>query len=350
MKPAREPGSNPLANDPAWLNPVLMSNDREKFEAQWPDLGEAVFTLAPFQGARPPAPQWFVKALADKPEEHFIEVDGVQIQYLRWGDRAKPGLILSHGNGAHAHWWAFIAPYLAQEYNVAALSFSGMGDSQERNSYSLEDYAREQIAVCEHSGMFENDEPPIIVAHSFGGFATMVTGALYGDRLAGVIIVDSPINPDRDGGPPDREGRPHRIYPTLAAALARFRLAPPQTCENAYIVDYIARNSLKEVEGGWTWKFDPLIWQRFEIGDRAQRLKEISCRLAIMRGERSLIFPPEIGDYMFELLGKNVPVIEIPEAQHHIMLDQPLAFVAALRALLGDWNHSKPNRKGPVSS
>jgi hypothetical protein len=24
---------------------------------------------------------------------------------------------------------------------------------------------------------------------------------------------------------------------------------------------------LKEVEGGWTWKFDPAIWQRFSMPD-----------------------------------------------------------------------------------
>jgi hypothetical protein len=27
------------------------------------------------------------------------------------------------------------------------------------------------------------------------------------------------------------------------------------------------------------------------------------------------------------------------------MLDQPLAFIAALRALLADWEHSMPNRR-----
>ena len=55
--------------------------------------------------------------------------------------------------------------------------------------------------------------------------------------------------------------------------------------------------------------------------------------------------PHEVGDYMFELLGRNSPVIEIPEARHHVMLDQPLAFIAALRALLADWDHSMPNRR-----
>jgi pimeloyl-ACP methyl ester carboxylesterase len=48
---------------------------------------------------------------------------------------------------------------------------------------------------------------------------------------------------------------------------------------------------------------------------------------------------------MFNLLGRAAPVVEIPQAQHHVMLDQPLALVAALRALLADWEHSTPRRK-----
>jgi pimeloyl-ACP methyl ester carboxylesterase len=55
--------------------------------------------------------------------------------------------------------------------------------------------------------------------------------------------------------------------------------------------------------------------------------------------------PPEVGEYMFNLLGRAAPVIEIPQARHHVLLDQPLAFVAALRALLADWDHSHPTRK-----
>ena len=31
------------------------------------------------------------------------------------------------------------------------------------------------------------------------------------------------------------------------------------------------------------------------------------------------------------------PHVEIPEAEHHAMIDQPLAFVSALRALLAAW-------------
>ncbi len=49
---------------------------------------------------------------------------------------------------------------------------------------------------------------------------------------------------------------------------------------------------------------------------------------------------------MFNLLGRAAPVVEIPQAQHHVMLDQPLALVAALRALLADWEHSDPRPRG----
>ncbi len=302
--------------------------------------------LKAYAGQKPPAPGWFDEAIAATYEAHMLDVEGTEVQYLRWGDKSKPGLLLCHGNGAHAYWWAFIAPFLANQYNVAALTFSGMGDSGWRDEYSMELFAQEQMAVMEDAGMFDCPEPPIIVAHSFGGFVTMLTGALYGDRLAGTVIVDSPVNPpDREGGPPRRLIRPNRVYPTLNEALGRFRLAPEQPCENHYLMDFVGRRSIKEVEGGFTWKFDPNIWQRFSIGDTTERLRQTKCRIGIFRGEFSAIFPPDVGDYMFEVLGKNVPVVEIPQARHHLILDQPIAFVAALRALLADWDHSLPHRK-----
>jgi pimeloyl-ACP methyl ester carboxylesterase len=46
---------------------------------------------------------------------------------------------------------------------------------------------------------------------------------------------------------------------------------------------------------------------------------------------------------MYEKLGRVTPVIEIPEAGHHAMLDQPLILLTALRTLLADWDHSEPH-------
>lgn len=307
--------------------------------------------LAAYGGKRPPAPDWFLEAVATPYETHEVEVRGARIRYQRWGDTAAPGLLLVHGNGAHAHWWDFIAPYFAARYNVAAMTFSGMGESDWRGAYDMETFSAEQMAVIEHAGMFKAKRKPIIVAHSFGGFVTLLTGADHGETLIGTVIVDSPVNPpERERGPPDRSGRPNRVYADLAGALARFRLAPPQPCENHYAMDYIARWSLKpvdEAEGGpgFTWKFDPAIWKRFEAGRApSDLLRATACRIAIIRGEDSALMPDETGDYMQGLLGHQVPFISIPHAHHHVMLDQPLAFIAALRTLLAEWDHSEPNR------
>ncbi len=40
---------------------------------------------------------------------------GANIELLTWGEVGKPGLILVHGNSAHADWWSFIAPFLADD-------------------------------------------------------------------------------------------------------------------------------------------------------------------------------------------------------------------------------------------
>ncbi len=47
-------------------------------------------------------------------------------------------------------------------------------------------------------------------------------------------------------------------------------------------------------------------------------------------------------EVMYDRLGRVAPVVEIPAAGHHIMLDQPITLVAALRTLVSDWDHSLP--------
>jgi pimeloyl-ACP methyl ester carboxylesterase len=212
-----------------------------------------------------------------------------------------------------------------------------MGDSGHRAKYSLDTFAKEVAIVCVHAGL---DDSPVIVGHSFGGLVALRTGALSGARIGGIVLVDFPIRPpgyEHARGQQRLTGRTKEIYPSLGAALDRFKLLPPQPCENAFIVDYIARRSLAEVTGGWSWKFDPGIFDERDYGQPADDLARLACRVAAIYGERSALFPPEIRDYMTTLLAGRAPMIALPEAHHHLFLDQPLAFVVALRALLADW-------------
>ncbi|MGE0255408.1 MAG: alpha/beta fold hydrolase [Alphaproteobacteria bacterium] len=291
---------------------------------------------------RAPAPDWFHRAVGTPRQSRRVTVEGCQIHYLLWShagaDADAPGLLLVHGGGAHANWWSFIAPFLARRFRVAAMDLSGMGDSGTRPHYDATLRAAEMLAVCEDSGLGRR---PFVVGHSFGGYMLTRMASLYGDRLGGAVIVDTPIRSPEEAASrplPRRRDGPKRIYPDFEDAVARFRLLPTQDCANAFIVEHIARHSLKAAPGGWEWKFDngAMGPERF-TEPFSDYLRAATCRRAYIHGARSALVTPATVAWIAGLMGPAAPVIEIPEAQHHIMLDQPLAFVAALNALLEAW-------------
>jgi pimeloyl-ACP methyl ester carboxylesterase len=286
-----------------------------------------------------PSPEWFDAAIATEPQEREVPVDGTPIRYLSWGDAHKPGLVFVHGGAAHAHWWSFIAPLFTSEWHAVAIHLSGMGDSGRRDTYSHETWAREVMAVSDDAGF---PGPPVVVGHSLGGMVTIQTAATFGDKLAGAVIVDAPVRrpaPESEEGRTGHAFRTPGVYETKESAIEHFALVPRQPCDNSYIVSYIAGKSVHETDKGWTWKFDPNIFDGTLVGLRDQ-LTSIRCRVALFTGEKSVVVPRDTAAYMYELMGRVSPLIEIPEAHHHLTLDQPLAFVAALRTLLADWHHS----------
>lgn len=266
-------------------------------------------------------------------------MNGCAINYLSWGDKSKPCLILIHGGAAHAQWWSFIAPMFTQKHFVVALDLSGHGDSGHRESYGMDQWADEVMAVAADADALPN---PIIVGHSMGGHVGLALGARFGHELDGAIIIDSPVrapDPESEEGQRGRMFKNPKVYPDRETAAEHFFLMPPQPCDNGFILDHIAWHSLTETDEGWTWKFDRRVFapERYIANDN---LENVTCRMALMHGQFSDLVTPDVQDHMEMLTGRAAPMVEIPQAHHHIPLDQPLALVAAIRALLADWQHS----------
>lgn len=282
-------------------------------------------------------PEWFWKAVETESESATVEVDGCDIHYLAWSGQGKPGLLLVHGHNAHAHWWDFIAPFFKDDYQTAALDLSGMGDSDHRDEYSAKIYADEIIAVAD---ALEMPDDTVVVAHSFGGMMALRAVATHPGRFKGLVLVDSGVrDPEEEQ---DRERQLERwtkpkVYPDRETAISRFRLQPPQQCDNQYIVDHIARHSV-EYDDGWVWKFDEEQGSRMKRdGDIAQDLKDISGKIALIYGENSASYSKKSAAYM-QGLKPELEVIELADAQHHLFLDQPLAFIETLKKLLAGWS------------
>ena len=294
------------------------------------------------------SPKWFKEALAKEPEKLSIKVKGATITYNAWGDKKNPGILFVHGGMAHADWWSFIAPYFSETHRVIALNLGGMGDSTWRKKYTTELWGEEIVKVCEK----EKLKKTIIVGHSLGGLCCVVAASQFKSKLYGLVIVDTAIvPPSKIPDKLDFNIKANKIYKSVNDAKSRFRLVPPQGEGLDYIMEYIANKSLKQVKNGWTWKFDPQYMKMFTASGLKKRqevyrkkLQALKCRVAVFRGEKSFFFQGGTDKYMHELLDKKSPIISIPEAHHHIMVDQPLALISALRALVIDWDHSKPEK------
>jgi pimeloyl-ACP methyl ester carboxylesterase len=287
-------------------------------------------------------PEWFSAAVREPGLPAQVTVRGCEIRYWTRPGLAGRVLVLVHGGGAHAHWWSAVAPLLARDgQTVVALDLSGHGDSGRRGAYSLEAWAQEVLTVVHEV----SPEGAVVVGHSMGGMVALTAAA--NDEVGvvqGVIVVDTRVQP-----PPVPEAakvgqrmmdQPNKLYRDQEAALRHFRLVPRQPDPAPYMVEHVARLGLRRTDmGEWTWKFDPAVFTRHRPGHQefAETLRRISCRTAVFHGELSSTADPGTRTFLRRSLPGSTPFVEIPQAHHHVFLDQPLAFVAAVRAILAAW-------------
>jgi pimeloyl-ACP methyl ester carboxylesterase len=279
-------------------------------------------------------PTWFTDAIAEPYDTSEIDVHGANISYRAWGKPGRQAVILVHGGAAHAGWWDHIAPFLAAEHRVVSVDLSGHGDSDRRPEYSLPRWADEVLAVAER----ESVGRPVIAGHSMGGFVGLTAAMLHGESVRGVVAVDSPVrerSPEVKAWLATNPTLPDlKVHPDRETVIGRFRTLPEDEAGLEYVRRHVAEQSVREVGGGWSWAFDPQIFVSAQM--EPEDLASIACDVALVRGERGMA-TTDITESVAEILGGHVPVTLIPDAGHHIMFDQPIALIALLQALVGQW-------------
>jgi len=277
------------------------------------------------------APHWFTQALQHPAREHAVSSAGVQLRYRSWNadDRSKPPLVLVHGHRGHARWWDFTAPMLTAWHRVYALDLTGMGDSDHRTEYTADHHCNDIAAVIRAAG----GGAATVIGHSYGGIRLLRLCRDQPDLVRHAILVDSKVTvfDDDPVSAFPTVGRP-TPYPDYATARSRFVLMPNQTALT-YALEHVAHHSLKRADGGWTWKADRRLPAILEA-DGAALLQQIRVPVDYIYGQNSALVSRARAQRIVELLRRSRPAIEVPQAGHHLMLDQPLALVVALRTLL----------------
>jgi pimeloyl-ACP methyl ester carboxylesterase len=260
-------------------------------------------------------------------------VNGLRLSFLEWEAPGRPVVCFLHGGSAHAHWFDHVTPALVGRFHMIALDQRGHGESEWARppAYATENFASDLLGVFDAFGW----RRAALVGHSMGGHNAMSFSAWHPDRVSALVIVDS-----RPSIPVDRLDRLRtrgmvtlRPYPTQEAAAASFRLLPRETVADPALLAHLGRSGVVERDGHWVYRFDPASNGRRQPVDAWRLVDRITAPTLVVRGELSPNFTREMADKLRAAI-PGAAYVEIPGAYHHLVLDNPKAFVQAVDPFL----------------
>jgi pimeloyl-ACP methyl ester carboxylesterase len=268
-------------------------------------------------------------------ESHFVDANGVELHYLDYGVAGRRSMLCVHGAAAHAHWFDFVAPGLTPNHHVRSLDLRGHGDSAwaQQQTYAFKTFAEDVNAVAEKLDLRDF----VLVGHSMGGMVSLLYAATFPGRVARLIVVDSimlmpmeRIKQMRAFGATSPSS-----YATQEELVGRYRLSPPETHIAApEIIHRMAMHSGRQgPDGRWQHKADRRVYANSQQIAGIPLWEKIQIPALVIKGSRSTRFGPE----EMVRIRTNAPQVqwaEVPDSNHHITLDNPHEFVAAVQAFL----------------
>ena len=269
----------------------------------------------------------------ERARSRVVDVNGLRLHFLESGPAGAPPICFLHGGAAHAHWFDAVTPAFTDRFHVVSLDQRGHGESAwaEPPAYGTEDFTGDLVGLMDVLGWARM----IVVGHSMGGHNAMTFAAWHPERVAALVIVDSrpAIPAERLTVMHARGRRIPRVHPSEDAAVQSFRLLPRETVADRALLAHVARAGLMRRDGGWAWRFDPATHGARQPVDAWPLLPRITAPTLITRAALS----PVLTQDMAERLRASVPrasLVTIPDAYHHLTLDRPAEFSAALSTFL----------------
>jgi pimeloyl-ACP methyl ester carboxylesterase len=267
-------------------------------------------------------------------EERFIEVNGVKLHYLDYGTPGRAPMLCLHGGAVNAHWFDFVAPGFTADYHMRSLDQRGHGDSAraEPPEYSYDAYAADLHEIVKKLDLRDF----VLMGHSMGGLVSLIYAATYPGRVKKLVLIDSTLvaTPDRVALLHQVGAREGKTYPTHDDFIENFRVRPAGTTAAPEILRYLAERSGREgADGLWRHKFDRNVYAKRVLIDFPPYWDRIDVPALYVKGGRSNRITPEIARDA-RTRCPHFELVEVPDADHHVTLDNPGGFVEAVRRWL----------------
>jgi len=270
--------------------------------------------------------------------EDFVEIDGLRLRLQDYGTPGQPPMLCLHGGAANAHWYDFVAGAFNADYHVRAVDLRGHGDSDwDPSSTPNYDYRRHAADIHELTEKLDLRDF-ILVGHSMGGMISILYASTYPGRAKALVVVDSNLvmTPERIAGFNAVYERQGRDYASQEEFIASYRVRPGGSTAPAEALRHIARHSGRRFEDGrWRHKVDRRVYANRELFDSLALWDGIRIPTLLMKGGRSVRMAPEA----IEEVRRRAPQVKltvVPDADHHITLDNPAGFIRAARDFLAE--------------
>ena len=262
----------------------------------------------------------------------YVAVNGLKIHYVDWGNEGATPMVLLHGLRAYGHWFDEFAEVVKDRYWVMALDQRGRGESgwAKDGNYTTDAYVSD---LEEFVGQLRLDKF-VLGGHSMGGVNALIYTAHHPDRVLALLILDM--------GPEVNPAGVQRIRQELAETPGEFgsweqarafirKLHSKPSEEN---IRTRLKWMLKESpEGKIVWRLDKAILNPALRPDPPERvwslLEKIKCPTLIVRGGVSDVLTVETCEKMVKVIPGS-RWVEVPDAGHMVIEDNPQAFNAAV--------------------
>ena len=274
--------------------------------------------------------------------EIYFDIDGMGL--VPDGDCMveRPVLFLLHGGPGADH--SYLKPRMEPLRDTVQLVYvdhrgSGRSARCDPESYSLENNAEDVDALREYLGL----ERISVFGTSYGGFVSQEYAIRYPERLASLIlcatapsyrILEDTQRIVQERGTPDQVRVCQRLWEgnfESQEQLREYFVAMGQVYSTSFDVE--------KFDVGWRrgiWNVEQINrWFRGErrTFDFTDRLHNIPCPTLVLAGAHDWICSPKHA----RILAEKIPRAHLkvfPNSGHSIALDEPEAFLAAVRGFL----------------
>jgi pimeloyl-ACP methyl ester carboxylesterase len=244
-------------------------------------------------------------------------------------DAARPTLVLLHAFPVWSALYDDVRERLAAAYDLLTPDLPGWGDAPlPTGEPALDAYADLVAELLDSRGV----QQAVVGGTSMGGYVALAFARRHGDRLSGLVLVDTKASADTDAARDNRERIARTALEEGGPRVLLDDVLPALLGETSWQT----RPEVVDLVRGWVEQARPeaVAWTQRAMAarpDSFDTLRELRVPALVVVGEEDRLTPPDDARAMHDVLPDGALVV-VPRAGHLSAVEAPQAVATAVVA------------------